>query len=53
MKNLNNNFGITYSSIAKESFFRDLEAPVNKERVAKAKETLGKARKVKVSYIGF
>lgn len=53
MKNLQNNFGITYSSTAKEAFFKDLAAPVNQDRVNKAVKNIGSARNVEVSYIGF
>ncbi|MDR2269250.1 MAG: hypothetical protein LBD94_03660 [Rickettsiales bacterium] len=38
MKNLKNNFGITYSSVAKDAFFHDLEKPVDLSWVKRAKK---------------
>jgi hypothetical protein len=45
---LKNNFGITYVSVAKESFFRELSSPVNKKRVLAAKKFFKGIENIKV-----
>lgn len=51
MKTLANNFGITGYSTPDESFFEDLEKPVNWKRVRAAKKYFKNANKVKVEII--
>ncbi len=52
MKNLENNFGVTYSSTAKDEFFQDLERPIDKARVNNAKKLFRKTKNVKVEFVG-
>lgn len=53
MKNLENNFGVTYSSTAKDVFFKDLEKPVDKACVGNAKKLFKKTKNVDVKVVGF
>jgi hypothetical protein len=47
-----NNFGITYSSVAKESFFRDLDRPATKEEIAKFANVMKGVKNAKVEFVG-
>ena len=46
-----NNFGITYSSVAKESFFRDLDRPATKTEKQKFARTMKGVKDVAVEFI--
>jgi hypothetical protein len=46
-----NNFGITYSSVAKEAFFRDLDRPATKVEKQKFATAMKGVRDVAVKFV--
>ena len=48
MKNLKNNFGIKYVSVAEDSFFESLKKPVDKKRIKQATKFTKGSENVKI-----